>query len=349
MRILLAEDNLNNQQIACELLAAEGALVDVANNGKEAIELMAKTPSFDVVLMDLQMPVLDGLTATKHIRKELLSSVPIVAMTANAMISDRDACIAAGMNEHVGKPFDLNHLIHVLRQQVGWESLDAKVAVPTSPSAELDVIATAAGVDLAAALARLGGKRDLYLRMLPMFLTNVAAIPNKLSAALTEQQFLQASQQLHSLKGLASTMGATALANHAALAEKQLAGKISLKEATWQVNSINTVISETLPHLNTLLVAMQPNTAQHSEVRSNPHESVDQQALTQALTTLMGQLKNADMAAMTTMDKLAHDFESVFPELLPPLRIAINNLDFTIALRLCLALLDSLSNKGTSP
>ena len=116
MRLLVAEDNIINQEVARELLENEGAIVQIANHGQEAVELIATTSQpFDVVLMDLQMPVMDGFEATRHIRMDLgLKDLPIVAMTANAMDSDRLDCLAAGMNEHVGKPFNLNHLVKVL-------------------------------------------------------------------------------------------------------------------------------------------------------------------------------------------------------------------------------------------
>ena len=118
MRILVAEDNFVNQQIACELLESEGALVTLANNGQQAFDLIAQTQSaFHVVLMDMQMPVMDGLTATRQIRLTLdANTLPIVAMTANAMDSDRAACLEAGMNDHVGKPFQMAHLRMVLQR-----------------------------------------------------------------------------------------------------------------------------------------------------------------------------------------------------------------------------------------
>ena len=116
MRILVVEDNLVNQQIASELLLGEGAVVQLANDGQEAIDLIdAAISPFDVVLMDMQMPVMDGLTATRTLRqKRDASELPIVAVTANAMDSDRLACLDAGMNDYVVKPFSLVHLITVL-------------------------------------------------------------------------------------------------------------------------------------------------------------------------------------------------------------------------------------------
>jgi PAS domain S-box-containing protein len=121
MRILVTEDNFVNQQIASELLEGEGAVVTLANHGQEALDVIAAaTEPFDVVLMDMQMPVMDGLSATRAIRQTRdADTLPIVAMTANAMDVDRAACLEAGMNDHVGKPFNLAHLVQVLRRVTG--------------------------------------------------------------------------------------------------------------------------------------------------------------------------------------------------------------------------------------
>lgn len=118
MRLLVVEDNLINQQVARELLQRQGAVVTLADDGALGVQAVAKaekTAPFDAVLMDIQMPVMDGFAATRAIRHDLgLSQLPIIAMTANAMASDREECLAAGMNEHVGKPFDLPHLVSLL-------------------------------------------------------------------------------------------------------------------------------------------------------------------------------------------------------------------------------------------
>ncbi|MBK9346418.1 MAG: PAS-domain containing protein [Burkholderiales bacterium] len=116
LRVLVVEDNPLNQQVAQELLTAEGAVIDLANNGQLGVDAVARAiPPYDVVLMDLQMPVMDGYAATRAIRTDLgLTQLPIIAMTANALASDRAACAAAGMNDHVGKPFDIHHLVAVV-------------------------------------------------------------------------------------------------------------------------------------------------------------------------------------------------------------------------------------------
>ena len=129
LRILVVEDNKINQMVAKGLLAQEGATVTLADNGELGVAaVVAESPPFDAVLMDVQMPVMDGYAATRAIRQQLgLTDLPIIAMTANAMASDRAACLAAGMNDHVGKPFELDHLVAMLLR------FTAQAPAPQSP------------------------------------------------------------------------------------------------------------------------------------------------------------------------------------------------------------------------
>jgi CheY-like chemotaxis protein len=121
LRILVVEDNMINQQVAQELLQKSGAKVELAANGQLGVDAVANAkPQFDLVLMDIQMPVLDGYGATQSIREQLgLKDLPIVAMTANALASDRSDCLAAGMTEHIGKPFDYAQLVRVVLSLTG--------------------------------------------------------------------------------------------------------------------------------------------------------------------------------------------------------------------------------------
>jgi PAS domain S-box-containing protein len=228
MHLLVVEDNFVNQQVAKELLQSEGAVVQLANHGQEGIEAVtsAKVP-FDVVLMDLQMPVMDGFAATRHIRTVLgLVDLPIVAMTANAMASDREACLAAGMNDHVGKPFNLDNLVRVLRKQAGWNSgagssAMQQEAMPMRLQSGMDAAARAE-VDLTSALQRLGGNPEFYLRLLVTFVHDMGAMPEQLQGYGVNGQTSEAVRLLHTLKGLAATLGATALSSQVAQFEKQL-------------------------------------------------------------------------------------------------------------------------------
>jgi PAS domain S-box-containing protein len=251
MRVLLAEDNLNNQQIACELLDGEGASVFVANHGQEALDILAaNAEAFDLVLMDLQMPVMDGLTAARHIRQHLgLLHLPIVAMTANAMQSDREACAAAGMNEYVSKPFNLDHLVAVLRKQLGKGAAPLSPVVETLLPSSVSDAAAMAGVDLEQVLQFMGGHQELYEQALPFFLESLAAIPEQLHALMAQGDTQSAAHALHSLKGSAGQMGATELAQEAAEGEQQLAGTPSPEQAAAAVEQACRAIMQAVPGL----------------------------------------------------------------------------------------------------
>jgi PAS domain S-box-containing protein len=260
-RILLVEDNIYNQQIAIELLEAEGAILEIANNGQEAVDILRRrSDDVDLVLMDLQMPVLDGITATKIIRQELsLSTLPIVAMTANAMAADRQECLGAGMNEHIGKPFDLHHLVAVIAKLINPDqfSLENPTTMLTKPSENANDYALAMGIDLKGAVNRFGGNSDLYLRMLPKFLDNLIAMPEQLRAYLSQNELKPASRILHTLKGLAATMGATTLSAESAKNEKLMENQSSLEEATVIVDQMCVSIEITLSCLKKLSIMMQ--------------------------------------------------------------------------------------------
>ena len=261
MHILLVEDNSNNQQVACELLEYEGARVQIAHQGAEAVAVIAAAGgSFDAVLMDVQMPVMDGFEATRRIRRDLgQTDLPIVAMTANVLDSDRQACLAAGMNSYIGKPFGLDELVAVLRAQVSRQDATGVVGKAIAPVANvlssIAQTATEAGVDLSAALERMGGMEDLYRRMLATFVADLQTMPGQLHTfAQNPQQdnnLDDAVRLLHTLKGLAATMGATELSTAAASAEQAILKSTGDQHALIY-NQASTAIVRALPGLQAL-------------------------------------------------------------------------------------------------
>lgn len=257
MKILLVEDNLTNQQIALELLQAEGALVEIANNGQEALDFLNqhlrsnKMPGVDIILMDLQMPVMDGITATEKIRHELhLHTLPIIAMTANAMKSDREICLNAGMNEHLGKPFDLHHVIKTLRAQAGWSDLEAKIE--TAPSNTPQPISTTE-IDVASAVTRMGGNQGLYVKLLPTFLENLRKLPALLNDLLAAGNIPALARELHSLKGLSATMGAIHLSEEVARMEKILKHNPDHPDAASMVETACELIEKSIINFSQLM------------------------------------------------------------------------------------------------
>ena len=266
LRILLVEDNEINQQVACELLAVEGARVSVACNGRIAVDLLAAdSTAFDVVLMDMQMPVMDGYTATRCIRGELgLSALPVIAMTANTMAGDRELCLQAGMNDHVGKPFDLAQLVQTIRQQVpqGTGPREARAADPgdsASPAATSDVpaaalaLASQQGVELTAALGRLGGSAKAYVRFLERFIDDHPQQMARLRDSLVAQDFKAGARVAHTVKGLAGTLGITPLVERSSRAEKALAAARSASHGDEALRWLNDF---SLDGLVALLVAL---------------------------------------------------------------------------------------------
>ena len=219
--ILLVEDNEINQEVAKEALAKLGFKVHIANNGQEAIDLLHKD-SFDLVLMDIQMPVMDGLTATRLIRQEeRFAKLPIIAMTAHAMAEDRQRCLDAGMNDYLSKPIDFKELREVLAKWVSC-AVPEKAPLPEKKTAGglRKEILEQAGVDVDAALARLGGNESLYQKLLTKFAANYGDMGQRLRQSLNEGRKVEVGQMAHTLKGAAGNLGAMKVHEAAAFLQK---------------------------------------------------------------------------------------------------------------------------------
>jgi len=248
MRLLVVEDNLINQQVARELLGAEGALIDLAANGQLGVDAVARAqPQYDAVLMDLQLPIMDGYTASVTIRHELgLHDLPIIAMTANAMASDREACLAAGMNDHIGKPFDIAQLVDMLCRHTQFiPAPQAAVATATATTTTTAIPpaavtgpaapgtkstsstdhadnANADTNDWEGALQHLDGNLALYCDIGHAYLTEIEELLPLQSSWLTHQQLGEATRSLHTVKGLSLTVGAKPLSALCLRYEKEL-------------------------------------------------------------------------------------------------------------------------------
>jgi two-component system sensor histidine kinase/response regulator len=219
-RILVVEDNEVNQQVAMELLALAGYEVDVAENGEVAVAKVSDQ-TYDLVLMDMQMPVMDGLAATIAIRRlPGLAQLPIVAMTANAMAQDRAKCDAAGMNDFVAKPIDPDALLQTLQHWIGPGRATGRAA-PQAPAGEPPLPALN-GIDTAAGLSRVAGNTALYRRLLVKMGRDFPAARETIHAALAASDLRGAEIAAHSVKGAAGNAGATALEQAAGMLEKAL-------------------------------------------------------------------------------------------------------------------------------
>ena len=225
-RILIVEDNALNREVALGLLRAFGAMPEIAENGAEAVSIVEDN-QFDAILMDIQMPVMDGFTATREIRQRFPDwPVPIVAMTANALSGDRERCLEAGMDDHIAKPIDPNILYSVLHRVLDLEG---------SPSGTLPAPGTSDhggpdfdlhdSIDVEVGLRRVLGDRREYARMLSRFLENQSSVIQRMTDALAAGDCNTAEREAHTARSVAGNIGALPLSEAAQALETALREK----------------------------------------------------------------------------------------------------------------------------
>jgi CheY-like chemotaxis protein len=297
------EDNEINQQVAREILEGAGLNVALATNGQEAVNAI-KENEYDAVLMDVQMPVMDGYSATRKIREWELkaqssklkaaetgdenrdsvlspqsSALPIIAMTAHAMAGDEDKSLQAGMNGHVTKPIDPDQLFATLQK---WIQPSEKRTTPQKPvvsveSSEEDKVVSIdaelpeflPGFDLADGLKRLQGNKKLYRKLLLSFATDYCEVANEIREALDTEDFDRAHSLVHNLKGLAGNLSATNLQAAAVNMEKLVKGVDKKAPSSGQLNlrltELETVLNQALESVQDLGVSAEENVCKLSD------------------------------------------------------------------------------------
>ena len=300
-RLLLAEDNKINQQVAKELLGQAGLTVIIANNGREAIEKLSKE-TFDAVLMDIQMPEIDGYDATRAIReKPEYADLPIIAMTANVMAGDREKCLEAGMNDHVAKPIDPEKLFSALVQWITPKEMSQSETVShiSTPEPANDALpAGLAGIDIESGLKAVGGNRNLYRKLLVDFYSDHRKDGQAIRDALDEDNLEMATRIAHTIKGVSGTIGAAALQEDA----KNLEAALKTGEETGYDPLLPVfdrsleIVMQGLAVLSTILIS---NTES-----PEPADDVDLESIRLMIDRLSVQLEEMDPEAEETVDSL---------------------------------------------
>ena len=297
-RILLVEDNEINQQVAYELLSQARFYVDIAGDGQQALDCL-KQQQYDAVLMDIQMPVMDGYQASKKIRNDLgLKALPIIALTANALLEDRQKTLEAGMNDHVTKPINPVQLMDTL---IKWIPA-ARRALPPVP--ELDKIYEATptlpeglqGMDVAAGLKRLGNNHKAYARLLERFVTNQQDFAAELQAAVAAGDQELEARMVHTLKGVAGNIGAERIQQLAAELEQQVRQGNEAEAAACR--------TELTLALQALLAALQDWQAKQHPQESPPAAESSESIPREQLLDLREHLENFDASASDLVEAL---------------------------------------------
>jgi len=306
IRILVAEDNPTNQEIALAVLQNAGIVAEIANNGKEALEAVNKS-SFDAVLMDIQMPEMDGYEATKQIRKDpKFASLPIIAMTAHAMKGDEEKCLEAGMDGYVSKPMDQNRLFHTIwklikpqkrqlqEKEPETESLEEAVQAPEELPSKLP------GINIQDALNGLNIGRDVFKRILMGFLDNNKDTIKKIKEAFDKKDRATLLLLAHTLKGSAANIGADDLQEAALKLEAASREETGKPVAYSLIENVETTLNQLLKSLQSIVET--PKSVSYKET------PVDTLKLLPLLQPLAAALKMADPLGIKKHMEVAKEY-----------------------------------------
>jgi len=291
--ILLVEDNEINQQVASEILEQAGFYVDIANHGREALDML-DSKAYECVLMDVQMPIMDGFTATAKIREnDKYRDLPVLAMTANATMEDRDRSLAAGMNEHIAKPIRPQVLLEALLTWIphGERALPEALS-EASPAQDEIPLPEMSGIDVQGGLERMGGSTQSYIRLLQKFAENQANAIAEIDGALACEEQELAVRLAHTLKGVSGSVGATELFSSAAKLETAI-----MEQADGGVEELLAQTGAELSRIINLIESIDT----HRKASDSTEEKTLPKDLGQNLQLLLDQLEEYDSAAEDTL------------------------------------------------
>jgi PAS domain S-box-containing protein len=268
--ILLTEDNELNQEVATGLLESGEFDLDIANNGQEALDMVA-IKHYDLVLMDMQMPVMDGITATTEIRKNAnFDALPIIAMTANARLEDKEKCLNAGMQDHISKPIDPEELFRALLKWIKPNNViqpvestqnddDQTLIENSTPEVNLGNILTIENLDIELGLQRVLGNKTLYLNILRKYVTNADTVAEEIRTALNDGDKQTAERLTHTIKGINGNIGATLLQEKAAELESMIRNNEEFANIEPKLVSFSQMLNEMATKIKNGLPSQEPH------------------------------------------------------------------------------------------
>jgi two-component system, sensor histidine kinase and response regulator len=334
-RVLLVEDNEINQQVASELLEQAGMTITVAENGQKGVEAV-QAAAYDLVFMDMQMPVMDGYTATKEIRlweKTLpdedagtLLRVPVVAMTAHAMAGEKEKCLAAGMDDYLSKPIDQDKLYAILLKWIKPGNRD--ISTIRKKPASLDEYALPSelpGIDLADGLRRLGGNQKLYVKLLVDFANKYGTAMEAIAKFMKDGNIPGAERTAHTIKGAAGNLAAKGV--HAAA--HQLEAVITGKDTA----EFDGCLSRLAREIQQMVDSVKTIAPLDGDRPSSPDACMDQAQVAPKLVELARLLAENNADADQCFETVRKSIDSsLFDEEMKGLETHIGNFDFTHAL-----------------
>jgi CheY-like chemotaxis protein len=328
-QVLLVEDNGLNQEVGVELLKEVGVWADVAENGAIALQKIQEK-NYDLVLMDIQMPVMDGVTATIEIRKlPQFADLPIVAMTANAMRQDREHCLAVGMNDHLAKPIEPQDLWAMLHKWIKPRLFNFSAEKVKKESSDTMTIPNdIAGLDTTLGLRRMAGKQELYVSMLKKFVDNQKSAIENIQTALAENDLITAERLAHTLKGLAGNIGAVSLQKQTEQLELALHSHVADEK-------LNPILANVALSLAQLIAALKLQFEPTANTRIDTPmltQEIDQAILQKVVVELINLLADDDAEAVNYFAKNEKLLHGVFPIQFKLLQKWVCNYDFVDAL-----------------
>jgi len=287
--ILLVEDNEINQQVAREILENAGLLVTIAENGQIAVDQVYKH-TYDAVLMDVQMPVMDGYESTRVIRKEAkYNALPIIAMSASAMIQDKEMAKKSGMNDHVSKPLNVKELLSILRKWIVHKERPFSECTTQSKKSVQEtnnmIIPELPGIDVEEGLSRVSGKKNIYIKMLNNFVCSFPESAQEIQTLLNDEDFATARQIAQTIKRVSSSIGAKSL--------QKITGELELAIQSNEKCKFDNLIKSFKKEMEGVLNVLRPvlNEIEKSNVIENKIEIGDTQTLLNFLSELKPHVK----------------------------------------------------------